>query len=193
MFCRDCGLEQPSGAAYCRRCGTHAAAPAVATAAFGGGYAATAGYAPSLPATNDRPAAIAGLDPSITLCSAGRRLGAYLLDGLLVVVTLVVGWLIWSFVLYRRGQTPAKQLLKMRVVHKQTLLGAKGGRMFLREWPCKWLISVPAGILVLPYILYLWLLWDDERQELWDKMVDTVVVNDRQGLLDPRVRRAHPA
>ena len=35
-------------------------------------------------------------------------------------------------------------------------------------------------------IFYFWLLWDSERQELWDKMVDTVVVNDPGDLLDPR-------
>ena len=50
------------------------------------------------------------------LASRGRRLGAFLLEPLLFAVTLVVGWLIWSLIVYSRGQTPAKQVLKMRVI-----------------------------------------------------------------------------
>jgi uncharacterized RDD family membrane protein YckC len=188
VFCRDCGKEQPGGAAYCWNCGTHVAAPAVASAAMSGGYATTSGWAPAMPSSKERPAVIAGLDPSVTVCSAWRRLGAYLLEGVLVIVTLLIGWLIWSFIIFNRGQTPAKQLLGMRVVHKQTLLGARWGRMFLREFPCKWLIGIAASVFFLPYILYFWLIWDGERQEIWDKMVDTIVVNDRQDLLDPRGR-----
>ncbi len=31
-------------------------------------------------------------------------------------------------------------------------------------------------------IVNFWLLWDHDTQELWDKIVGTIVVNDRSGL-----------
>ena len=42
------------------------------------------------------------------------------------------------------------------------------------------IVSITFGI---GLITYFWLLWDAKRQELWDKMVGTIVVDDRQGLL----------
>jgi uncharacterized RDD family membrane protein YckC len=34
-------------------------------------------------------------------------------------------------------------------------------------------------VLLIGIILDLWLLWDKDNQELWDKLAGTVVVNDR--------------
>src|SRR5690242_60717 len=45
------------------------------------------------------------------LVSAGGRLGAMLLDVLIAVVTLWIGWLVWSMFTWSAGQTPAKKLL----------------------------------------------------------------------------------
>jgi len=109
-----------------------------------------------------------------------KRLGAHLLDGLLCVVTCVIGWLIWSLIVYVNGQTPAKQLLGMRVVNMTAGVRAGWGRMLVREHLVKPLIGIFLGWLVIPYF---WLLWDKNRQELWDKMLDTVVVDDPNGLV----------
>ena len=59
--------------------------------------------------------------------------------------------------------------------------------MFVRDFLCKGLlmsiiVSVTFG---LGLILYFWLTWDDKNQELWDKMVNTVVVEDPDGRLAP--------
>ena len=43
-----------------------------------------------------------------------------------------------------------------------------------------------ASITLIGYVLYFWLCWDKNRQEIWDKMCNTVVVNDRDNLLDLR-------
>jgi len=38
------------------------------------------------------------------------------------------------------------------------------------------------------YILYFMLLWDDRNQEIWDKLVGTVVVDEKRALVtDPWV------
>ena len=53
--------------------------------------------------------------------------------------------------------------------------------MFLREFIAKAVIYVLAELTL--GIVYFWLLWDKNNQELWDKMVGTIVVNDPQGVL----------
>lgn len=125
------------------------------------------------------------LPPGVTLSTAGKRFGAFLLEAVLVVVTLVVGWLIWALIVFGRGQTPAKQLLDMRVMHHPEQRAASWGRMFLREIVAKQIIGFVAAVTLVGFILYLWLLWDKNNQQLWDKIVDTVVVDDPTGTLAP--------
>ena len=125
-----------------------------------------------------------GATGSAPLASVSKRFGGLLLDTALSIVTLGIGWLIWTLIIMGRGQTPAKQLMHMRVVKVADGRAATWGKMFVREFPAKIVISFVAIFTI--YILYLWPLWDDKNQELWDKMVDTVVVDDPQDLLDPR-------
>ncbi len=122
----------------------------------------------------------------VRLATVGRRLGGYLLDGLLMIVTLLVGWLVWSLVVWSRGLTPAKQLLGMRCVSLSNSGRAGWGRMFVRELVAKgvvmWVISV-FTLGLAPLILAFMLMWTKNRQELWDKMADTIVVHDPNGAL----------
>jgi uncharacterized RDD family membrane protein YckC len=121
-----------------------------------------------------------GLPEGIVLSSAGRRLGGYLLEGLLVLCTLFIGWLVWTLVVWAQGQTPAKQVLGMRVVRLDTRTHAGWGRMFLRDFLGKLIVAIVSSLI--PFIGTVaadcWLLWDKDRQELWDKIAGTVVVND---------------
>ena len=73
----------------------------------------------------------------------------------------------------------------MRTVKLSTGRRASWGIMFVRDFLLKFIlfgiiVSITFGI---GLITYFWLLWDAKRQELWDKMVGTIVVDDRQGLL----------
>jgi uncharacterized RDD family membrane protein YckC len=119
---------------------------------------------------------VQGLPNGVHLASAAKRLGAHLLDLLLMVVTLGIGWLVWQIIVARKGQSPAKQLLGVRVVKLRTGTNATWGTMFLREVILKPIIGVGLGWFF--GIVYFWLLWDKNRQELWDKMISTIVVND---------------
>lgn len=160
----------PPNARYCGNCGAPielAAAPARSS--------------DSHPAA----AAVSGVPGSVTVSSPLRRLGAFALDSVLVLVTLVIGWLIWSLIVWGRGQSPGKQLLGMRVVRSDTHRVASWGRMALRELICKQLVGLAAAITVIGLVLYLWLLWDEQNQELWDKMASTLVVDDPAGALAP--------
>lgn len=122
-----------------------------------------------------------GLPLGVTLSSPLRRLAAYLAEALLIVVTLFVGWLLWALVAFRRGETPGKQLLGMKAVKLEAGRRAGWGTMFLRELVAKPVIGFLA---VFTFgLLYCWLLWDERNQELWDKAVGTIVVDDPHGQL----------
>lgn len=65
--------------------------------------------------------------------TAQHRLGGYFLDLALMIVTLGIGWLIWSLVVWGQGLTPAKQILKMRVVTEPERTTASWGHMAIRQ------------------------------------------------------------
>jgi uncharacterized RDD family membrane protein YckC len=118
----------------------------------------------------------AGLPAGVVLSSKGRRLGAALLEVPLVIVTFGIGYLIWMLFTFKTGQTPAKRLLGMRVVSTQDYHATSWGMTFLRELIVKGIIgSVTFGI------AYLWILWDNNNQALYDKVLNTIIVNDKDG------------
>lgn len=128
---------------------------------------------------------VEGLPTGVHLSSPAKRFGGYLLEGVLAILTLGIGYVVWSLIVYARGQTPAKQVLKMRVVALRRGTRASWGRMFLREWIAK---PVAAILCALTFgIAYFWLIWDSRNQEVWDKFAGTIVVNDpdRQLLVAP--------
>ncbi|MFF5370724.1 RDD family protein [Streptomyces sp. NPDC013187] len=124
------------------------------------------------------------LPRGITLSTAGLRFGGYILEGVLIICTLVIGWAIWALIVFQYGQTPAKQLLHMRVIYIPQARTARWLRMAFREIIAKTIIGFLAAVTFL--IPYFWLLWDRNRQELWDKMSTTLVVSDREDQLQPQ-------
>ncbi len=109
--------------------------------------------------------------------SPWARLGAYLLEGLLTMVTLWIGWIIWAAMIAGTGQTPAKRLLRQRVIGADTLRPVGLGKMF-------WVRGLLAGIvawLAITFTLGILLFmpfWDRRNQNLWDKVSNTYVVSD---------------
>lgn len=111
----------------------------------------------------------------LPLTSTGRRFGAYLLEGLLAVVTLGIGWLIWSMFTWGNGQTPAKKLLGMRVVRLDSGQTASWGQMAMREVVGKGLLgSLSFGITTLVSVF---MILGASHQGVWDKVAGTVVVD----------------
>lgn len=80
-----------------------------------------------------------------------HRLGALVLDAVLMGLTLGIGWLIWSLVIWGNGQTPAKQILKIRVYNAVTGQVVSWGHMALREALLGWWfgVSIASGLLAL--------------------------------------------
>ena len=71
------------------------------------------------------------------LASVQARLGSFLLDLGLIIVTLFIGWVIWNLFTWKTGQTPAKRLLKQVVVDAKTGEVFTWSRMALREFAVK--------------------------------------------------------
>jgi uncharacterized RDD family membrane protein YckC len=117
-----------------------------------------------------------------TLASKGKRFGAALLDGLLMIVTLFIGWLIWWIILWKQGQSPAKSILKMRVYKLAEGRAANTGEMAMRELVGRVLLSfIPLYSLVgAAFVLF-----DPQNQALWDKIAGTVVIDDPDGRWAP--------
>ncbi len=117
------------------------------------------------------------LPDGVVLTSKASRLLCALLEVVLAIVTLGIGYFIWSFFTYRHGQTPGKKLMGIRVISLNDGKALPFWMTLLREWIVKGFIgSITFGI------AYLWILFDAKNQSLYDKVLNTVVVDDPQGL-----------
>ncbi|MCU1360211.1 MAG: hypothetical protein JWN99_1500 [Ilumatobacteraceae bacterium] len=110
------------------------------------------------------------------MISGWARLGCCLLELVLRVATLQLGWLIWALMLADRGQTPAKQLLGYRVVHAETFRTVGLGRMFFMRFLIGGIVAAFAIVCSLGVLLFM-PFWDKRRQNLWDKVSNTLVIN----------------
>ncbi len=112
-----------------------------------------------------------------------HRLGAYALDAVLAVLTLGIGWLIWSLVVWGEGQTPAKKILKIRVRHFETGSVATWGHMAVREFLVPLTVVIAAnltiGIVALAWIIIeIVFYFTKNSRTLRDLWVKTAVINE---------------
>jgi len=105
------------------------------------------------------------------------RLGSYVLEGILSVVTLGIGWLIWAAMIAGTGQTPAKKLLNLRVVGADTLRPVGLGKMFFVRGLLAGIVAYFAITFTVGILLFM-PLWDRRHQNIWDKVSNTYVVTD---------------
>lgn len=87
----------------------------------------------------------------LALASPGHRIAAVAVDAGLSIVTLGIGWMIWSLITWAGGQTPGKNLLKIRVLSDSSGAPAKWGQMCIRQ------VLIPSAIglfVTIPY--YTW-------------------------------------
>jgi uncharacterized RDD family membrane protein YckC len=114
--------------------------------------------------------------------SWGARAGAWILDALIILIgVLILGWILQSFMMARKGEkngmTLGKQAVGIAAIREDGQPW-NFGTALLREFVIKgllfWLIG---GNLFFPWLLdYLWPLWDERKQSLHDKLVSSYVV-----------------
>ncbi len=127
-----------------------------------------------------------------------KRLLGFVLDLVLATLTLGIGWWVWFLVIASRGQTPAKQILKLQVVHAHSPSST---------WPITvfryvalaipgWIFAIVEvfGLISLPYSMMIlwnvitWVFWMlplvdalfifmPRQQRLIDMVLKTQVVN----------------
>ncbi len=108
-----------------------------------------------------------------TAAGLWRRYFAFVIDNILFVLSLAVGWLIWFSSTAKEGQTPGKKLLGLRVMLLDGTV-APTGKMWRRELLIKQILwNVASG---LSLIGYAWALFDKDRQTVHDKWVKTYVI-----------------
>ncbi|MEV5538414.1 RDD family protein [Saccharopolyspora shandongensis] len=101
------------------------------------------------------------------------------MDSALFVITFGVGWIVWTLIVWARGTTPAKQLMRMTVIWTADRRAASWGRMFLRGFVGYGLIVTVISVLTagIGEIVAICMIFGDTRQTLWDRLASTFVVD----------------
>jgi uncharacterized RDD family membrane protein YckC len=115
------------------------------------------------------------------VASVGRRIGAWFLSILLLIVTLVIGYVIWGLIAWGKGTTPALQVLGMKV-WRVDQPGVPGwGRMALREVVGRIVEGILGAITqIISFVLFV---SSDKRQALHDMIASTTVLHDPNKVL----------
>ncbi len=121
---------------------------------------------------------------ALPLATVGMRFWGRILETILLVVTLGIGWFIWYLVVVGRGLTPARQMLKLIVVDSQTKVPVDPGKAFVRGFFIYYLLFGFLGSLIstaavgFPGALTLIaaaFIFRESRQTLWDQLTNTVI------------------
>jgi uncharacterized RDD family membrane protein YckC len=121
------------------------------------------------------------LPQGTVLASSGRRIGAFFLAIPLAIVTLGIGYLIWGLIVWGNGQTPALQVLGMRVWRPEENRVAGFWWMALREIVgriCDGILSIITELTSLIFMLS-----RPDRKTLHDLVAGTVVLHDPSKVL----------
>lgn len=120
----------------------------------------------------------------LPLASPGHRIGGYLLEYALAIVTLGIGWFIWWLVLLGKGLTPARSILGLRIVNAKTGELAPNGQVFVRGFVV-YFIAFSALSTALSLVLFgmgwlftivsALLVFRASHQTLWDQITGTTV------------------
>lgn len=134
-----------------------------------GGYPAVPGQAP--------------LPPGTDLATAGKRIGTYLLEIVLAIVTLGIGYLIWMLIAWGKGQTPGKQVMGLRIYHLESRRAATWGQMFMRQF----VGGIVNSIFYIGFIVsVVFLFTDPMRRTVPDRLAGTIELNDPDKVLAPK-------
>jgi hypothetical protein len=125
---------------------------------------------------------MAGNEPE---ASFGKRLEALALTPLLCVVTLGIGWMVWSVFEWRNGRTPSYRVLRLHVVRLSDGQPIRLGRSIVRSGICCILLVptiVVCAILGISFVFGASApdnLFRDPRRAPWDRFTSTKVTSEQ--------------
>lgn len=195
-FCPNCGAALIAGAEFCGSCGYHLAGGSP-------GIAGAPGQCPHCHATGQEGVFCRNCsrympDPTGTTekVTFNRRFwGTYLLEALLYLVTLIIGWYIWLIFTAPTSQSPAKRLLNVYIIDLEQGQSVSTGRVWVRDVVVKQIVFGFIGNITFglgSLLDAVWVFFDRNRQSLHDKVVNTIVVYAPNGLPEALKRRDQP-
>jgi uncharacterized RDD family membrane protein YckC len=107
--------------------------------------------------------------PVMREADSGLLTTGFLLLGLGIIIGIAIT--LWNrvFRMGRTGQSVGKSVIGLRLVHAHTGQPIGAGMCFVRE--------LMSGLInQLFYLSYLWMLWDDNKQTLADKVATSTVI-----------------
>ena len=119
------------------------------------------------------------LPDGVQLASTGRRIGAFFLAIPLSIITLGIGYAVWGLIVWRKGQTPALQVLGMRCWQPEYQCVPGFWWMALREV----VERLADGILLIGIASFILMMARPDRKCLHDLAAGTVVLRDPNGVL----------
>lgn len=108
------------------------------------------------------------------------RLAAFALDMLFMTCTLIIGWLIWSAILWKEGTTPGHKLMKQKIVSSSTGEVFTWQQMAVREFLVKFLLigTVSSFLFWLPFFGDSLMIFKDDNRTFHDMITGSIVVDD---------------
>ena len=107
--------------------------------------------------------------------SGWTRFGSWLLERVLTIVTLGIGWIIWAIALRGTGQTPAKKMMNLTIWDLETNAPMTLERMIIMRGLAGGLVAGFALPLTL-YVLAFMPFWDKNNRDLHDKVSRSSVI-----------------
>lgn len=112
------------------------------------------------------------------------RFGSTLLESVLALLTLGIGWFVWWLILLSKGLTPARQILGLRIINARTMRPVSNGQVFVRGFVVyflafsfiSWVLTLMVfGLGFIFTTVSTLLVFRDSHQTLWDQITNTTV------------------
>lgn len=117
----------------------------------------------------------------VPLASPGKRFGTFLLEIVLSIVTLGIGYLIWMLFTWSNGQSPGKKITNLKYVNTSTGRVADWGKTALRDFVVVRILYYFITIfsLTIGFLISAFMIFDKDKnnQAGWDRIAGTVVVD----------------
>ncbi|MGI8662512.1 MAG: hypothetical protein ACR2LQ_04770 [Acidimicrobiales bacterium] len=131
---------------------------------------------PPPPTLQTPPVEIAVVSAPDVAAGIGVRVGCALLEMILFVAGLGVGWIIWWVALWSRGSSPARSILHLELVRSDGSGASRAGRTAARELLAKVLLALA------PISAAVWLVG---HRGIWDRATGTTIVRREPALAEP--------
>jgi len=121
---------------------------------------------------------------SLQVATPGKRFLAWALNWLIAAFSFGIVWLIWWIIIFKKGLTPGRQIMKLKVIDIRSLEEVSLKRVFIRgtilyfllfNFICSILGSIFFGLGFLFLTISSTLMFGKSRQALWDLLTNTTI------------------